>query len=224
MNADDFVITSIRCEVNSNFEMSKATVTCTGCRGFNDSISLLRENTSTENPWCVHVLSAMKAYESILTTQETSETVTVATTNSQRSTFQSFIQRSFNDNRPMITIRVWGEKTSFFVLADVASAYVENVPTHSVCIIRQVTPNLRLLSCSNVTCQKGKNKKIKKNKITSDCCCHLRQLLTSIESLPVQSNFELDDSDDSDDDLLEGEGQHNSINAEKSKCTLYSCI
>ncbi len=201
---EDFVITRVRCNVNSNFEMSNATATCTGCSGFNDSVNLLRDLNQAESPWCVHILSVMKAYECILVSQEARERDVLPSINIPVSTFQEFIQRCYNDRRTCIAIRMWGEKSSFLVLAPEATAYSENVPTHSVCVIRNVSPSLRLISCSNVTCRKGKNKKVKKNKITSDTCCHLRHLL---ETQGQQTNIELEDSDGSECDPYDDEGK-----------------
>lgn len=186
--------------------MSNATVTCTGCRGFNDSVNLLRDLNGAENPWCVHVLSVMKAYECILLSQDASERDVLPSSNIPVSTFQTFVQQSYNDRRTCISIRMWGEKSSFLVLAPEANAYSENVPVHSVCVIRHVSPSLRLVSCSNVTCRKGKNKKVKKNKITSDTCCHLRHLLETLTAQGEQTSVEIEDSDGSEYDPNDDEG------------------
>ena len=221
--------TRVSCDINSNFEMSNATVACTGCRGFNDSVSLLRDLDRHESPWCVHILSMMKAYECILTAQESSERDTVTPADMfSLSTFQIFVRRSYNDQRTCVLIRTWGGKSSYLVLAPLSHAYAENVPQNSICIIRNISTTLRLISCSNVTCRKGKNKKIKKDKVASHTCCHLRHLLESISSTADQSiSTELGNSDDSETDSCEDEGRKCSqlpdMNTFKISDSLFLC-
>ncbi len=192
--------------MNSHVEMSNAVVTCTGCRSFNDSLTLLRESNSSEGPgpWCVHVLSVMKAYECVLRTLEAreGEVERSTLTNVQMSAFQAFILRSYNDRRTCVPIRTWGIKAASLVIAPDLDAYSENVPPHAICTVRQISSTLKLISCSNVSCRKGKNKKVKQSKIPSEVCCHLRHLLETQALQPgVTTAYDIDDGDDIEDEM-----------------------
>jgi hypothetical protein len=65
-----------------------------------------------------------------------------------------------------------------------------------MCTIRSLSDNSNLVSCSNVRCRKGRNKKVKKDTVSSSVCCHLRELLSFVAAQnSLQNDIDVDSED-----------------------------
>jgi hypothetical protein len=159
-------------------------VVCVGCTGYADSILYVSEKDGCASldqlGWCVHTCCSSTVLKVVLEQEQHSYL------------FVSFIASQLRNNQSVTVIRETPAFVKYLVFANEDSAYDNDVPGFSVCIVRAAKKR-RFITCRDVRCKKGKNKRMENIIKAAQVCCHLQVLLKHLQFDLANDDCEISD-------------------------------